>query len=112
MFKLFGQAKAKPVSSTVVAPLDYTLTEKEQSAFESLVADADGFVRIGDVTHGLLHQQSQYISRYMDGSNPSVPVLVDGLRVDVSSVTHHEYTIHRDDVLEFVARVKGHRSAR
>jgi hypothetical protein len=112
MFTLFGRSKTQAVTTPEAAPLDYTLTEKQQAAFDSLTADADGFVRIGDVTHGLLNQQSQYITRYMDGSNPSVPVLVDGLRVNVDSSSHHEYTIHRNDALEFIARVKAHRSMR
>lgn len=114
MFKFKGFGKTKQ-EATPVAPVavtteaDYVLTEKAQVAFESLEWDENGMVKIGDVTHGLLNQQSQYITRYMDGS-PSFPVLVDGLRVDVSSSTHHEYTIHHEDILEFVARVKAYRS--
>lgn len=110
MFNFFAKAE-KPSVVSVPAPAekDYTLTAEEQKAFDALVADENGFVRIGDVTHGLLHQQSQYISRYMDGSKSS-PVLVDGLRVDVSSSTHHEYRIHLDDAIEFTARVRAFRT--
>lgn len=109
-FKAFK--KTETVSATVTVKTteeDYALTDKQQNAFDALVADKDGFVLIGDVTHGLMNQQSQYITRYMDGSNPSIPVLVDDLRVDVSSSTHHEYRIHLEDVLEFVARVRASR---
>lgn len=116
MFNFMGFGKTKqesaPVASVVVTTdADYVLTEKAQAAFDSLEQDENGMVKIGDVTHGMLNQQSQYITRYMDGS-PKAPSLVDGLRVDVSSDSHHEYTIHHDDVLEFVARVKAHRSHR
>lgn len=114
MFKnLFSRTqKTETVAvNPVVVPADedYVLTEKQQKAFDALVADKDGFVHIGDVTHGLMNQQSQYITRYMDGSNSSIPVLVSDLRVDVSSSSHHEYRIHLEDVLEFVARVRAHR---
>lgn len=114
MFSLFAKKskpEAKPVNA-VKAPTEkhYVLTENQQAAFDELVPDEEGFVKIGDVTHGIMNQQSQYISRYMDGCIPSIPVLVDGLRVDVTSFTHHEYRIHRDDVLEFVARVRAQRN--
>lgn len=103
------KAAAQETAPVVPAPTaeNYVLTEEQQQKFDALVVDNEGFVNIDDVTHGIFRQQSQYITRYMDGSNPSVPVLVDGLRVDVDSVTHHEYRIHAEDVLEFVARVRA-----
>lgn len=113
MFNLFTRKSSAPVvvakATATPAAEDYVLNEKQQEKFNALEADAQGFVKIGDVTHGLMNMQSQYITRYMDGSNPSIPVLVDGLRVNVDSISHHEYTIHKDDVLEFVARVKANR---
>lgn len=110
--KLFGSKKvtAEAVNPVIVpTDADRLFTETQQKAFDAIVPDADGYAKIGDVTHSLLNQQSQYITRYMDGSNPSVPTLVDGLRVDVSSITHHEYRIHLDDAQEFIARVRAHR---
>lgn len=90
----------------------YALSESEQKAFDSMETDADGFVNLDDVTHGLLHQQSQYISRHMDNSNPErSPFLATGLRINTESFTHHEYAIHKDDALEFVARVRAFRRA-
>lgn len=113
MFNLFKSSRkgetVPAVTFTAPTGADYTLAEDQEVAFNALVADNEGFVNIDDVTHGLMNQQSQYITRYMDGSNPTVPVLVEGLRIDVSSSTYHEYRIHRDDVREFVARVKAHR---
>lgn len=109
MFKLFSKTeKVAPVAPSPAVE-DIVLSAEQQKAFDVLVPDEDGFVRIGNVTHGLLREQSQYITRYMDGSNPRVPVLVDGLRVDVSSSSHHEYRIHRDDAIQFISRVKAHR---
>lgn len=114
---MFGFGKKTKAAAQVETPAvpaptaeHYVLTEAQQKAFDALVVDKDGFVQIGDVTHGIFNQQSQYISRYMDGSNPNSPVLVDGLRVDVDSITHHEYRIHAEDVLEFVARVRAFRN--
>ena len=109
----FGKKKTVKVSEVVIpvpSPEHYVLADTEQSALNALVVDGDGFVAIGDVTHGLLHQQPQYITSYMDGRKESNPVLVDGLRVDIESVSYHEYRIHRDDVVEFVARVRAWRN--
>lgn len=109
MFKIFGQAKESGQQEDPPGALSYPLSERQQEAFNSLRTDPDGFVPIGDVTHGLLFQQPQYVSRYIDGSNPSVPVLVEDLRVKTEGFSYHDYAIHRDDVLEFLARVKAHR---
>lgn len=108
---MFG--KKKPVEDviTVPAPTEkhYALSVDEQKTLDELVPDSEGFVKIGDVTHGLMNQQSQYISEYMDGRSES-PLLVNGLRVDATSFSYHEYRIHRDDVHEFVARVRAWRN--
>lgn len=109
---MFGFGKKKTSEESVVVPSPsaehYALTDSELAALKALKADKDGFAAIGDVTHGLLHQQSQYISRYMDGSVRE-PNLVEGLRVDVTGTSHHDYRIHQDDALEFVARVRAWR---
>ena len=115
MFSFFGK---KQDAATVAGPVvpqpteaHYALTEAEQNAFDSMTTDAYGFVRIGDVTHGLLRQQSQYISRYMDNVDPErSPFLAAGLKVNTESSSYHEYTIHKADVLEFVARVRAFRT--
>lgn len=115
MFGMFTK-KQKNVTTTAVSvptpsEAHYALTESEQKAFDSMATDAAGFVRIGDVTHGLLHQQSQYISRYMDNSDPArSPFLATGLRISADSSSYHEYAIHKADALEFVARVRAFRN--
>ena len=108
MFR-FGKKTVGKTAVVIPAPVarHYDLTEQEQEALVALESDKSGFVAIGDVTHGLLHQQPQYITCYMDGRKSNSPVLVGGLRVDVSSSTYHEYRIHQDDVVEFVARVRA-----
>lgn len=115
MFSFFGkkQDTAKVAGPVVPQPTEahYALTEAEQNAFDSMTTDADGFVRIGDVTHGLLRQQSQYISRYMDNVDPErSPFLAADLKINTESTSYHEYTIHKADVLEFVARVRAFRT--
>lgn len=118
MFNLFGFKKPKTETVVAEAPVatptdeDYILTADEQRAFDDLIVYTDGMVNIDDVTHGLLHQQSQYISRHLDKSVPRVPFLGEGLRFEVDSSSHHDYNIHKDDVLEFVARVKAARRRR
>jgi hypothetical protein len=114
MFGIFGKKQQDTVSFPVIpqpTEAHYALTEAQQTAFDSMDVDADGFVRLDDVTHGLLHQQSQYISRYMDDENSTrSPFLAAGLRINTDSVSHHEYKIHKDDAPEFVARVRAFRN--
>lgn len=111
-FNLFAK-KQKETQAAPITPApsekDYELGEKEAAAFTNLEADENGMVGIGDVTHGLLHQQPQYIATYLDKSSTRVPFLGEGLRFKADSYSHHDYTIHKDDVLEFVARVKANR---
>ena len=75
--------------------------------------DKEGFVHLGDIARGLLGGQAQYISRFLDGCDPDhSPNLSDSLRVkDVfrdgkPTGNYHDYKIHKDDVEEFVRRVK------
>lgn len=113
MFSIFGRNKpVQPAPLVVPAPTekDYAMTAEDEQTFANLPRDENGFVRIGDVTHGFLHQQSQYIVEYMDNVREGTPVLTNGLRTNIKSSSHHEYTIHVDDVKEFVARVKAWRN--
>jgi hypothetical protein len=72
-----------------------------------LERDADGYVRLGDVAVGILHGQSQYISRYAGGRHGS-PDLGDGLRFKGSPADYHAMRIHGEDVPAFVERVLAH----
>lgn len=113
MFSIFGRNKPKAsVELVIPAPTEkhYVLTEEQEKTFSELPRDENGFVRIGDITHGLLNQQSQYIAEYMEGVREGTPVLTNGLRTNIESSSHHSYTIHIDDVKEFVARVKAWRN--
>lgn len=113
MFNIFGRNKPQVATAVVIpAPAErhYLLTNEQGQTFEKLPRDENGFVRIGDFTHGLLNQQSQYIAEHMDGVRERTPVLTEGLRTNIESSSHHQYTIHIDDVKEFVARVKAWRN--
>jgi hypothetical protein len=115
MFDIFGKKQQDTTVAFPVTPqpteAHYALTEAQQNAFDSMATDSDGFVRLDDVTHGLLRQQSQYISRYVDNRDPErSPFLADGLKINIDSPSYHEYTIHKADVLEFVARVRAFRN--
>ena len=110
---MFGFGKKQDTEEALVIPAPtekhYALTEEDQKVIAKMVPNEDGYVKIGDFVHGLLNQQSQYASEYMDGRSAS-PFLADGLRVDTTSFSYHEYRIHRDDVHEFVARVRAWRN--
>lgn len=103
---------ATPVILPAPTPEDYELTEEQQRNFDDLVVYTDGMVNLDDVTHGLMRMQSQYIARHLDKSVDRVPFLGEGLRFEVDSSSHHDYNIHKDDVLEFVARVRAARRNR
>lgn len=106
----FGKKKqSESKGAKVPSCWDYELTEAQQLAMKALESDADGFVKMGDVARNMLNQQAQYVSEYFDGSSDR-PVLTEGLRTDISSVTYHGYRIHREDVHEFVARVTAWRN--
>ncbi|MBC9704848.1 MAG: hypothetical protein H9W81_07710 [Enterococcus sp.] len=107
----FSKKTQEPQEETIPAPKaeHYVLTEAQQAAYSGMIEDMDGYVKIGDVSHYMLNQQSQYISEYMDGRSAS-PILVEGLRVKLDDISYHQYRIHYDDVPEFIARVRAWRN--
>jgi hypothetical protein len=115
--KLGGKLFRKNSGETVVdtprlpepTPEDFVLTDEQKIVFDNMESDSNGFVRLGDITRGMLGEQTQYISRHFDGVTPSSPVLVDELRIDISSTSYHEYKIHKEDVIPFVARLRAYR---
>ena len=70
------------------------------------------YVSVGDVCRGQLGMQCQYGSRYLNDtiSLPGYPFLGEGLRVRGTHVNYHTLEIHKDDVDEFVRRVKEYRN--
>lgn len=76
--------------------------------------DEEGFVNLGDIARGLIGRQSQYISRFIDKLDPQYPNLGDSLRLknvfkeDKGTGSYHDYKIHKDDIEEFVKRVKDY----
>lgn len=79
-----------------------------------LEIDSEGFVTFGDVARELLGRQAQYISSFADGLDKDTPSLSEGLRfknmlntrTGEATGNFHEYRIHKDDIEEFVKRVK------
>ncbi len=93
----------------------------QNEAGQSFELREDGLIKFGDVARGLLGQQCQYASRYIDPtfhnhSHPRLnyPNLALGLRVDAEDPhgNYHAFGIHPDDVDEFVARYKAFESYR
>jgi len=71
--------------------------------------DDKDFVNFGDVVaRGKFGMQCQYVSRYVDGVIPGWANLGKGLRFQGSAANYHSLKIHKDDVEEFVRRVKKH----
>ena len=71
----------------------------------------EGYVDFGDVSRQQLDLQCQYGSRYIDGYIDGWPSLSKGLSnigFDIHGCVnnYHAMKIHRDDVEEFVRRVK------
>ena len=87
--------------------------ERDVNSFECggvrLQFDAEGFVRFGDVARGLLSQQAQYASRYIDGTVEGYPNLGDGLEFKGDPSNYHDVKIHKDSVEEFVRRVREYK---
>ncbi|XLQ19712.1 MAG: hypothetical protein ACKUBY_03915 [Candidatus Moraniibacteriota bacterium] len=71
--------------------------------------DENGFVRFGDVARSLLQQQAQYASRYTDGTLEDYPNLGKELKFEGNSSDYHSLKIHKDDIQEFINRVRKHR---
>ena len=81
---------------------------KTDNRFDPVYKDPD-YVDFGDIARGRLGEQCQYGSRYIEGGLAGYPSLGDGLRFMGNQANYHSWKIHKDDVEEFVQRVKNHR---
>ncbi len=72
--------------------------------------DENDFVNFGDVALGILNKQSQYASRYVDGRIDDRPNLGKGLRFEGDPADYHFLKIHKDDIAEFIKRVREYQS--
>ena len=105
MFK--RKNKAAEVAPLTV-PAAYIFTDEQNEALTALEADANGMARLGDLTRRVLGEQVQYISYHFTGT-AGRKVLTEGLRVDATGVSYHEYRIHSEDTREFIARLRTYR---
>lgn len=76
---------------------------------ETFMVDDYGFVDFGDVAIGLLNQQSQYASRYVNGALEGYPNLGEGLQFKGDPADYHDLKIHKDAIDEFVMRVNSYK---
>lgn len=85
------------------------LPEKYLGKYE---VDKDGFIKLSDISRGLLGRQTQYISRLIDGTDPEYPNLGESLKLSnvfkegKGTGNYYDYKIHKDDVEELVKRIK------
>lgn len=87
---------------------DKKLTPDEIAKIGGMVEKEEDYVNFGDVARKDLGMQCQYASRYHGGVHGS-PNLTQGLRVTGTPSDYHSMKIHKDDVAEFVKRVKKYR---
>ncbi|MDD5749465.1 MAG: hypothetical protein PHO91_01600 [Patescibacteria group bacterium] len=87
---------------------------KDQIEIEGKLFDVDenGYVHFGDIALDLLRQQSQYASRYVNGKIEGYPSLGDDLRFQGDPSEYHELLIHKDDIQEFIKRVREYKNNR
>ena len=81
-------------------------TEKFKGKFK---VDKNGFCDFGHVSEVELDMQDQYASRYINGAIAGYPKLGEGLRILGDPSNYHALKIHKDDIDEFVRRVKEFR---
>lgn len=85
--------------------------ENFSSARPKFAQDSEGFVKFGDVSRSLLHQQSQYSSRYLGGwEKDGYPNLANGIRLKGQLDNYHDLRIHADDVEELVRRIQDYKN--
>ena len=97
--------------------MEFTRYEKSGSgplvdAKGRVYSEADnGFIHFGDVANHLMEgDQTQYASRYVQGSTPGYPNLGNGLRFNGDVRDYHSLGIHPEDIEEFVHRVYAYRA--
>jgi len=83
-------------------------SDVELAEIETMEVDADGFVRIGEISNGWLGEQSQYVGRYFTGTIDGYPKLVEGLTYTGNPNNYHSWKLRKEDVQEFIVRVRTH----
>ena len=77
------------------------------------MADEEGFVPFREVAWTFMEgMQAQYASRYIDGAIPGWPNLGEGLRFKGEASNYYSVKIHKDDIEEFVKRVRDYQRLR
>jgi hypothetical protein len=68
-------------------------------------ADKDGFVELGELRK-ILDQQTQYIARYTE-----IESIRQNLRFKNLDQDYHDFKIHKDDIDEFIDRIRTYRES-
>lgn len=84
-----------------------TFTDEQEAVLSALEIESDGYVRLTAVCQNLLNEQGQYVAYHFESWHPSYPCLTDGLKVGGDD--EYSYRIHKDDVREFIVRLRKHR---
>ncbi|MBP6854943.1 MAG: hypothetical protein KBD26_01780 [Candidatus Pacebacteria bacterium] len=83
---------------------------------EGLVYDEEGFVKLADIAYRLLGgRDTEYISRLVDKLDSEYEFLGEDLNFKnvfdkngTGTGSYHDYMLHKDDIEEFVKRVKDY----
>ncbi|MBT4849416.1 hypothetical protein HON36_01025 [Candidatus Parcubacteria bacterium] len=86
---------------------NYGIFTFEEHSFE---LDGNGFIEFGSLSRRVMKKQCQYGSRYIDGKLDDYPNLGEGLRFEGDTSDYHFIKIHKDDVTEFIKRVREYQS--
>ena len=114
---MFGLRKAAPIAVTPSTPVfafkelppaAFAFNKAQRDVLDSLPADENGMVFIGDIVRHIVGEQTQYISRHFDGSCNTI-ILTDGLRTDIDASSYHSFKLHKDDAELFIARLRAYR---
>jgi len=87
----------------------FNFVEIEEKQFNY---DDQGFVEFGSVAMSLLEQQAQYASRYADDLDNDYPNLGEGLNIKGGCDNYRDMKIHKDDIVEFVKKVREYKENR
>ena len=87
-------------------------TSEELAELEALKVDGENLVSIGEISNLWLGEQTQFVSRYFHGKMEEYPLMVEGLRFSGDLRNHHSWKLHKEDVQEFIIRVRRYRWSR
>lgn len=110
MFNFFKKKQPVVISRKrmpIPVTADYILDERQERVLNNMIVDANGFVKLVDVSKGIFRQEISSIIMCLDGKGDTF--LGGGLTYDISFKSSNDYIILKSDVTTFIARVRAYR---